>query len=73
MSAPRITPALCKRCAFYSDRNKTCSRSVIAISKTQEHFDYAKAVRLDPSRCGPEGKLFVERVGLQVICAPPDL
>jgi hypothetical protein len=54
----RIGPELCKRCAFYIERDKTCSRSVVATSKTTEHFDYAKSVRLDPKRCGLEGKLF---------------
>jgi hypothetical protein len=57
----RITPELCKRCAFYINREKTCSRSTVAVSKTKTYYDFAKSVRLDPERCGPEGKLFVQR------------
>ena len=61
MASPaRITPDLCKQCAFYRPADKTCARALVALSKTSQHFDYAKAVRLDPNRCGPEAKLFVK-------------
>jgi hypothetical protein len=63
----RITPELCKRCAFYIEREKTCSRSTVAVSKTKTYFDFAKSVRLDPARCGPEGKLFVQRAELALL------
>jgi hypothetical protein len=56
------------RCAFYVTDEKTCSRSVVAVSKSgDQYYDYAKSVRLDPKRCGPDAKFFVARVGLKVV------
>lgn len=59
--APSITPELCKRCAFYSPLEKTCRASGVAAVKGRIFHDYAKAVRLDPKRCGPDAKLFKEK------------
>jgi len=55
--------ALCKICLYYNHGDKTCGRSIVAVSKGKVHHDYAKAVRLDKSRCGPQGKWFDEVMG----------
>ena len=52
--------ALCKVCYYYNPGDKTCGRSLVAVSRNKVHHDYAKAVRLDPKRCGPQGKWFLE-------------
>ena len=52
--------ALCKVCLYYNPGDKTCGRSIVAVSKGKVHHDYAKAVRLDKMRCGPRGKWFEE-------------
>jgi hypothetical protein len=56
--------SLCKVCLFYNNRAQTCVRSVVAVSPGKVHHDYAKMVRLDKKRCGPEGKWFVGVDGL---------
>ena len=62
-----VTP-LCITCAFYSRREKGCSRFIAGLSKTQgEILENVDSVRLDPHRCGPEGKLYVSKIGLRVI------
>jgi hypothetical protein len=43
--------------------DKTCGRSFVAVSKGKVHHDYAKAVRLDKNRCGPQGKWYDEVMG----------
>jgi hypothetical protein len=50
--------ALCKICLYYNTGDKTCARSIVAVSKGRVYHDYAKAVRLDKNRCGPQGKWF---------------
>jgi hypothetical protein len=35
-------------------------RSIVAKSKSKVFYDYAKAVRYDPKRCGPDAKWFQE-------------
>jgi hypothetical protein len=35
----------------------------VAIGNGSVHHDYAKSVRLDKNRCGPQGKWFVEVMG----------
>ena len=55
--------ALCKVCMYYNSSDKTCSRSTVAVSKGRVHHDYAKAVRLDKTKCGPQGKWFDEVMG----------
>lgn len=50
--------ALCKVCLFYDHREKTCARSVVAVSREKIHHNYAKFVRLDKDQCGPGGKWF---------------
>jgi hypothetical protein len=52
--------SLCKVCLYYNPGDKTCGRSLIAVSKGKVYHDYAKAVRLDKKRCGPQGKWFDE-------------
>ncbi len=55
--------ALCKVCFHYNHQDKTCGRSVVAITNSAVHHDHAKSVRLDKKRCGPAGKWFVEVMG----------
>ena len=52
------TPELCKKCAHYNPEDKTCARSVLAQSKSKTFYDFAKAVRNDPKRCGIEAYWF---------------
>ena len=52
--------SLCKVCLYYNPGDKTCGRSLVAVSKGKVYHDYAKAVRLDKNRCGPKGKWFHE-------------
>ena len=52
--------ALCKTCLYYNPGDKTCGRSLVAVSKGRVYHDYAKTVRLDAKRCGPQGKWFAE-------------
>jgi len=61
----------CLRCAFYVANESACSRYLVAVSQGSHHFDNARAVRLDPKRCGPDAKLYVARVGLVVVEKPP--
>ena len=49
-----VTPELCKHCANYVPQHKTCTTSVVAVSKTAKYYDFAKSVRMDSARCGPE-------------------
>jgi hypothetical protein len=56
--------ALCKVCAYYNAAEKTCSRSIIAVSHNKFHHDYAKTVRLDKTQCGPQGKWFAKKQDL---------
>lgn len=51
-------PELCKKCIHYNSNEKTCSRSIVAVSKSKIFYDYAKAVRNDQERCGIDGKWF---------------
>jgi hypothetical protein len=55
--------ALCKMCIYYNPREKTCVRSVVAVSQGKIHHNYAKFVRLDKNQCGPEGKWFHDVMG----------
>ena len=55
--------ALCKICLYYNTGDKTCGRSLVAVSKGRVYHDYAKAVRLDAKRCGPQGRWFDEVMG----------
>jgi hypothetical protein len=51
--------ALCKTCIYYNSAEKTCVRSIVAVSRGKVHHNYAKLVRLDKNQCGPDGKWFV--------------
>ena len=55
--------ALCKVCLYYNHGDKTCGRSLVAVGKGKVYHDYAKAVRLDKKRYGPDGKWFAEVMG----------
>ena len=55
--------ALCKVCLYYKHTDKTCVRSVVAVSKGNIHHNYAKFVRLDKNQCGPQGKWYLEVMG----------
>lgn len=55
--------ALCKVCIYYNDANKTCGRSLVAVSKGKIYHNYAKAVRLDKNQCGPQGKWYRGTIG----------
>ncbi len=55
--------ALCKVCLYYNHTDKTCGRSIVAVSKGKVHHDYAKSVRLDETKCGPKGKWFEDVMG----------
>lgn len=55
--------SLCKVCMYYSSTDKTCVRSVVAVSPGKIHHDYAKFVRNDKNRCGPQGKWFTGIIG----------
>jgi len=55
--------ALCKVCLYYNPDDKTCGRSLVAVSKGKVYHDYAKIVRYDAKRCGPQGKWFAEVLG----------
>ena len=55
--------ALCKVCLYYNHGDKTCGRSIVAANKGKVYHDYAKAVRLDKTKCGPQGKWFDEVMG----------
>jgi len=52
--------ALCKVCLYYNHGDKTCGRSLVAVSNGKVHHNYAKFVRLDKNQCGPQGKWFTE-------------
>ena len=55
--------ALCKVCLYYNSTEKTCVRSIVAVSPGKIHHNYAKFVRLDKNQCGPQGKWYVEIMG----------
>jgi len=55
--------SLCKICLYYNHGDKTCGRSIVAVSKGKVHHDYAEAVRLDKTRCGSQGKWYDEVMG----------
>jgi len=47
-------------CIYYNPAEKTCVRSVVAVSQGKIHHNYAKYVRLDKKQCGPDGKWFTD-------------
>jgi len=55
--------ALCRTCVYYNHRRGTCVRALTRLTGGNVYQDCAKAVRLDKSRCGPEGKWFEEEKG----------
>ena len=55
--------ALCNVCLYYNSAEKTCVRSVVAVSRGKIHHNYAKFVRLDKDQCGPQGKWYLEVMG----------
>ena len=75
MSFISTVPPLCLSCAYYTSREQACSKFIVGISKniSEPHFEKAASVRLDSHRCGPEGKLYVSKIGLQVINVNVDI
>lgn len=59
-----VTPELCKHCAHYVPLHKTCTTSVVAMSKTTKYYDFAKSVRLDSARCGPAAARYTALPGM---------
>jgi hypothetical protein len=51
---------LCKMCVYYVPANKTCVRSVVAVSKNVIHHDYARNARLNSKLCGKNARWFVQ-------------
>jgi hypothetical protein len=48
---------------YYNHSDKTCVRSVVAVSRGKIHHNYAKLVRLDKNQCGPQGKWYMGVMG----------
>lgn len=63
--------ALCKICFYYNHNNKTCARSVVAVSNGTIYPNYAKYVRMDKEQCGPKGKWFTEIMGKDGLSKTP--
>jgi hypothetical protein len=63
--------ALCKVCMYYNSVDKTCVRSAVAATPGKIHHDYAKFVRLDKTRCGPQGKWFEGIIGKDGLSKTP--
>jgi hypothetical protein len=62
-------PPTCLNCAFYNSREKSCSKFIIEFSKNihaPPHYEKAVSVRLDPHRCGPEGKLYAPKTKIDL-------
>ena len=51
----------CKNCVFFSQVEKRCRMAGVVTKKGRVIHEYARSVRLDPKRCGPDGKLFTEK------------
>ena len=62
---------LCKVCMYYNATEKTCARSIVAVSPGKIHHDYAKFVRLDKNRCGPKGVWFEGIMGKDGLAKTP--
>jgi hypothetical protein len=63
--------ALCKVCLYYNPGDKTCGRSIAAVSPGKVYHDYANLVRRDKNRCGPHGKWFTEIIGKDGLSKTP--
>ena len=53
----------CEKCAFYKPGHYTqtgmCTRYVAYRGRGKMVYEFADTVRLDKSKCGPEGALFL--------------
>ena len=53
----------CEKCAFYKTgpyaRTGMCTRYVAYRGRGKMVYEFADTVRLDTSRCGPDGKMFL--------------
>ena len=53
----------CEKCAFYKPgpyvRTGMCTRYVAYKGRGKMVYEFADTVRLDKSKCGPEGALFL--------------
>jgi len=54
------TSELCKKCIHYNSKDKTCVRSIVAVSKSKVFYDFAKTIRNDPKKCGIDALWFQE-------------
>ena len=53
----------CEKCAFYKPgpyvRTGMCTRYVAYKGRGKMVYEFADTVRLDKSKCGPDGKMFL--------------
>jgi len=53
----------CEKCAFYKPgpykRTGMCTRYVAYRGRGKMVYEFADTVRLDKSKCGPDGKMFL--------------
>ena len=56
---------------YYNHTEKTCVRSVVAVSPGKVHHNYAKFVRLDKNQCGPHGRWYMEVIGKDGLLKKP--
>ena len=56
-------PPPCEKCVYYKPgpypKTGTCVRFVAYRGRGKMVYEFADTVRLDKTRCGPEGKLFL--------------
>lgn len=54
---------LCEHCVYYKPgpyaRTGTCTRYVAYRGRGKMVYEFADTVRLDKTRCGPDGKMFL--------------
>ena len=54
---------LCENCVYYKagpyKKTGTCTRYVAYRGRGKMVYEFADTVRLDKSRCGPDGKMFL--------------
>jgi hypothetical protein len=56
---------LCEKCRFYKPgnytRTGTCMKSTVYRGRGKLVYEFAESARLNGSKCGPEGRLFVAK------------
>jgi hypothetical protein len=57
----------CEKCVYFKPgnytRTGTCTRYVAYRGRGKLVYEFSESVRLDKSKCGPEGKLFLSASG----------